>query len=159
MFGEPRGKKKQTNTKCQFCTDVNFFQNWCWGLEQAHRTSAGLIRGMGCQKGTVSGIKVSENHSPSWCKFDSMLPSSWNCPNEFEVLTLWKKKDVSWTYHPCFDSWIWKLNLWLYYSPRCTNILTQWLHLLSPSGSKCFFLSTSGKVITGKNNYSHFWPN
>lgn len=63
---------------------------------------------------------------------------------------------MSWTYHTCFDSWTWKLNLWLCESPRFTNIWLQWLHLLSPSASKCSFLSTAGKDITGKNN---FWPN
>lgn len=125
---------------------MNFFQNWCWGLEQAHRTSAGLILGMGCQKGTASGIKVSENHSPSWQYVAIKLKLSIGV-RSFDIM---KKKDVSWTYHPCFDSWTWKLNLWLCDSPRCTNILPQWLHLLSPSGSKCSFLSTSGRSLLAK---------
>lgn len=73
-------------------------------------------------------VSVISKHNVPWLK--SSLTEVSQCvtiepklSKGFEVLALYeKKKDVSWTYHPCFDSWTWKLNLWLYNSPRCTNI-------------------------------------
>jgi len=57
-------KKKQTNktTEQHFWRNVSCFQKRCWGWEQAHRISVGLVLHTGCQKGTASGAKVSRNH-------------------------------------------------------------------------------------------------